>query len=367
MILSICDVPSVLKVIKIIKTVITIIKIAVPIILMISAMIDLVKAITNAELNKMTKTIVSKVISAILVFLIPTFVDLIFTITMTENTYNNCFNNATDENIKAIYISTMDELINKAKTENSIESIGTAKNYLVNIDDKELRTKYEKELNDLEKEIEKKREEERKKQQEEFEKQQQQGSPSGPGYNPGGTFTGNKFSVNEDDLFFITKVSVCEQGSVAGAAAEASLIANRYDLYGKKKYSNITDYVRNSGWWSCAKSKRTINVKDEHIAAVRDVIINGVRTLPLYVDEHDCFDCNKSLCSNGNRGDICDLVTNGKTYTDISYIKNRSNYVSGQTVIHNKYGGTYTFYCFPTQSSDPFGYTQTGYKRAMGN
>ena len=58
MILSICELPEFLKVVKIVKIVITIIKIVVPILLMISAMIDLVKAVTNAELNKMTKPII---------------------------------------------------------------------------------------------------------------------------------------------------------------------------------------------------------------------------------------------------------------------------------------------------------------------
>ncbi len=364
MILSICDVPAVLKVLKILKIVITIIKIAVPILLIIAAMLDLVKAVTNSELNKMSKPIINKVIAAVLVFLIPTFVNTILTITMTENEYQKCFNNATDERIREINIQTMDKLIEKAKEDESTSSIGDAKGYLVNIKDQDLIEKYQKEIEELEKKLEEKRkkeEEERKK------KQQADNPPSGPGYNPGGTFNGNKFTVSEDDLFFITKVSVCEQGDATGAAAEASLIANRYDLYGKNKYSTITDYVRNSGWWSCAKSKRTINVKDEHIAAVRNVIVNGVRTLPLYVDEHDCFDCNKSLCSNGNRGDICKIVTNGRTMESMSDIKNRSNYISGQTVLYNKYGGTYTFYSFPTSHSDPFGYTATGYKRATGN
>ena len=370
MILSICELPEFLKVVKIVKIVITIIKIVVPILLMISAMIDLVKAVTNAELNKMTKPIVTKVVAAILVFMIPTLVDVIFTITMTEKTYNNCFTNATDERIRQIYIENMDALIEKAKKEETTSAIGDAKNYLVNIKDQDLKDKYQKEIDEIEKALEEKRkkeEEERKKKQEQEQQQEQQPIQSGNVYLCSGTYTGTKFTVSEDDLFFITKVSLCEQGTVKGAATEASLIANRYDLYGHKKYNNITDYVRNSGWWSCAKTKRTINVKDEHIAAVRNVIVNGVRTVPLYVDEHDCFDCNKSLCPNGNRGDICKLVTNGVTTENMADIKNRGNYISGKTREYNKYGGSYTFYCFATEKSDPFGYTDRGYKLATGS
>ena len=59
MILSICNLPDSLKVIRIINIVITIIRISVPIILMVSVMISLLKAVTNAELNKITKPMIN--------------------------------------------------------------------------------------------------------------------------------------------------------------------------------------------------------------------------------------------------------------------------------------------------------------------
>lgn len=92
MILNICDLTDVKKVMKIIGTVITIIKIAVPIILIISAMLDLVKAVNNAELNKITKPMVNKIIAAILVFMIPGLVKLIARITLTDTSYESCLN-----------------------------------------------------------------------------------------------------------------------------------------------------------------------------------------------------------------------------------------------------------------------------------
>ena len=87
------------------------------------------------------------------------------------------------------------------------------------------------------------------------------------------------------------------------------------------------------------------------LKAVKDVLVNGNRTLPLYVDEHDCISC-------GSYGfDINKIKVNGKTITDHSWLLNKSNYIKDKTVIYNKYGAVYTFYSFPTSTSDPFGYT----------
>ena len=72
-ILSICDNPDVLQVMRIVNIVITIIKIAVPILLIIFIMIELISAITDEEkLKKVTSGAVKKFIAAVLIFLIPT-------------------------------------------------------------------------------------------------------------------------------------------------------------------------------------------------------------------------------------------------------------------------------------------------------
>ena len=54
MILSICDLPDALKVMRIVNIVITIIKVVVPIMLIVSAMIDFARAVSDSELNKIT-------------------------------------------------------------------------------------------------------------------------------------------------------------------------------------------------------------------------------------------------------------------------------------------------------------------------
>ena len=176
------------------------------------------------------------------------------------------------------------------------------------------------------------------------------------------TFT--KYNLTTAQLKGIARVCQREQGSVKGAAAEASLIANRYELYGSK-YSSIYTYVRNSGWWG-SKSKNDKTMSSGSLSskienAVRDVLVDGKRTLPKYVDEHDCIYC-------GSYGyDITKIVTDGKKITSHSELRKHSNYISNKTKIYNKYGATYTFYTFPTESSDPFGYTKESNRKKYGD
>ena len=125
-------------------------------------------------------------------------------------------------------------------------------------------------------------------------------------------------------------------------------MANRFELF-NKKYSNIYDYIKNCGWWAHSKSHMsgTPKVNASVVEAVRNVLVYGNRTLPLYIDEHDCF------------SDISKAVNNGSKIK----VNNRASYVRDTTVIYNKYGSTYTFYTFPTSSADPFGYTSSAYNK----
>ena len=133
MILNICETPDVLKVIRIVNIVITIIKIMVPIILIVSAMIDFVRSITDSELNKISKTTINKVIASILVFLIPTFVKLIANITLNHE-YEACMGDITIETIENAYNNIMNELVEKAEETNNIYDYSNASSYIVNIE-----------------------------------------------------------------------------------------------------------------------------------------------------------------------------------------------------------------------------------------
>ena len=99
-IMDVCDSPDVLSTMKYVKTVITIIRIAVPILLIVAGTLTLVKTIKSGEsdLSKSIKSLVIKVIIALLIFFIPTFVSLIGDL-FDNNLYKECISNATDDNI----------------------------------------------------------------------------------------------------------------------------------------------------------------------------------------------------------------------------------------------------------------------------
>lgn len=161
-------------------------------------------------------------------------------------------------------------------------------------------------------------------------------------------YKGKKYSLTDAQVKKLARLCVQEQGA-GGAAAEASQMANNYEINGNKsKYPNLYDYVRNSGWYyKAAYYMDNGSASQATIDKVRDVLVNGNRVLPLYVDEHDCI------------SDIAWIKNNGKEVSKT----NKNNYIPNVTVIHNKMGSTYTFFCFPAPGCDPFGYTK---KPAIG-
>ena len=132
MMLNVCDNPTVLEVMRIVKIILTIIRIVVPLILIISLMIGYTKAVANKDadaLSKANKTAVAKVIAAILVFFIPTFVNIIGHITG-ETSYLSCINIASSESISESYKTMAQSYLNRAKTSLSLADYNNALNYV---------------------------------------------------------------------------------------------------------------------------------------------------------------------------------------------------------------------------------------------
>lgn len=153
-----------------------------------------------------------------------------------------------------------------------------------------------------------------------------------------------KYELSEDKLIKIAKLCVQEQGTLKGIKAEASLAANILETstYYPKMFGNdIYSFMRYSGWFSNASYYMDSGkATDEQVAAIKDVLVFANRTLPQYVDEHDCF------------SDIVSTSNYGKPFNK----RDRSKYIKDVTVITNRYGSIYTFYCFPDVKADPFGY-----------
>ena len=163
-----------------------------------------------------------------------------------------------------------------------------------------------------------------------------------------------KYNLSDTQVKQIARLCQQEQGSLAGAKAEASLMANQLETsdYRRRKYGTgakgLYSWVRNGGWFYRAAYYMDYGSASQKIIdGVRDVLVNGNRTLPQYIDEHDCF------------SDIASISTGS--------VRDRSDYVRGKTIVKNKMGSTYTFYTFPDAESDPFGYTSEAYNYVKGH
>lgn len=172
-------------------------------------------------------------------------------------------------------------------------------------------------------------------------------SAKGSGYSGGKSDLFPTYDLNDREIKGLANIVGHEQPKGAGQYAEASLMANLTDITGNKTKSDLIAKAT-SGWFKNGKARynNPSAATDSAIQAVKDVIIDGYRTLPRYVDEHDCY------------SDITSATNDGKAIS----IRNRKSYIPHKTLIRNGMKSTYTFYEFPdgiNGGSDPFGYTTT--------
>lgn len=166
-----------------------------------------------------------------------------------------------------------------------------------------------------------------------------------------GDFT--KYDLSDEEIMKLARLCRQEQGSNKGIAAEASIMANLYESPRGSKYNSLYDYVRNCGWFAkAAHHMDNGSASDDQIKIVKAVLKDGKRVLPKYVDEHDWFP-NDIASAKNNSGAINKA--------------DRSAYVQHETLMSNIYGATYYFYCFPTETSDPFGYISQEKRTEMGD
>lgn len=171
--------------------------------------------------------------------------------------------------------------------------------------------------------------------------------------------------LTEDQLKALATVSLQEQGAGNGAgnAAELSLMVNLYEREKDNGYTSVYDYVKRSGWFANAASymdsfcttngNGSIASNPEVLEYARIIFVQGKRTLPGYVDEHD------------STLDIAYVTNDGASIDKNS----PSQYVQFKSIIHQGSSvgsGQWTYYCHPTLQSDPFGYTSEERRAQIG-
>lgn len=163
-----------------------------------------------------------------------------------------------------------------------------------------------------------------------------------------------QYVLTEKQIRGIANIVLHEQGTIAGWYAEASQIANRTDIKGDS-YATGENAVKTvtSGWYAKGKDRYKAGTNNATvIQIVKNVFCKGLRTLPRYINEHDCM------------SDIS-TAKNGST----SVKSQKSKWKKHTTIIRNRMGSTYTFYSFPggyKTGVDPFGYTSSSYRKKWG-
>ena len=170
MILSICDNTTVLKVIHVVNIMITVIKIGVPIALIIAMMIDFMKAIkvgSDDLLAKAKGKVKNRVIAAVLIFLVPTFVTFIVNVAAPEDAeIKKCIDASSSmSDIDSMESSNVEALVSKAESDLTYSSYSSAYSAVSRMSDPEKKKSFLDRLANVQKQIDennkKKKEEEK--------------------------------------------------------------------------------------------------------------------------------------------------------------------------------------------------------------
>ena len=136
MILKLCDEPDVLSVFRIIRVLITIIKIVVPIILIVSGMISFAKGVDKADPSGSLKLFSKKLIAALLIFFIPTFITVICDATEFDaSNIITCIKDGTEEGINNAANKRAEAYILIAKNTLNLGYYTQAKTYVNGLED----------------------------------------------------------------------------------------------------------------------------------------------------------------------------------------------------------------------------------------
>ncbi len=163
-------------------------------------------------------------------------------------------------------------------------------------------------------------------------------------------FHGDSYALSDAQLKYLAAMCMGEQRSCATNEVtmryQASLMANVYELYGKRKGLSLYEYLtllptqkKNgvSGWFATASH----TYADKNAGAVSAQCVEWVR---------DVF-CNGNRITKANeQGTLITgfvkAVYQGKTYTG-NAMKNESIYVSGETILYTSGGQACLFEAFP--------------------
>ena len=180
-----------------------------------------------------------------------------------------------------------------------------------------------------------------------------------------------KYNLSEQQLKGAANIIQNEQGGIQGRYAEASLMANQVDMKDDSRANaeNLIKHLK-GGWFAKGATRYeegfngSAKIEPSALAAATDVFNNGKRTLPRYVDEHDCF-ADLAIINGKSTGLTKGMGFQARAKNTPSWAKDRSMYTLGMP-IKNVYGSDWKFSLFPDDKSDPFGYISDEMRQKHG-
>lgn len=150
--LSICNNPEVLSILRMLKLFLVALQIAAPLLLVIFVMIEFVKALSEGNdgaLKRAFSNSISRIVASLVLFFVPTFVNIIISVTTMDYTYKSCLDSATVEKIQAAYDDRARARVNSLKESLDKFSYQQALSALDDMSDGEEKEKLKKELESL--------------------------------------------------------------------------------------------------------------------------------------------------------------------------------------------------------------------------
>ena len=145
MVLSVCSNPDLLSVMLLVNQIIKLLTLLVPIGLIIFSSIDLLKAViaTDPEgIAKKKQAIPKRALAAVIIFLIPSIINLVMNVADDTFEYSSCFTNATKETISAAYINRADNAVAKAESTLNKIDYDNASLYVFKLEDSTAKENY---------------------------------------------------------------------------------------------------------------------------------------------------------------------------------------------------------------------------------
>lgn len=330
MILSFCDSPEVLSVMRIINFIVKFIKIIVPLLLMFFATLDYTKVISSGDndaLKNANKTAIRRGIAAILIFCVPTAINVIAKATSDSFEYSKCLSEATLEGIEIAYYNKMDYLVSISEESLSITDYNIANNYLDKIKNEEDVVEFENRLDDVKKKID----EIRKQQEEEENKKKVLADSIFMGDSRTNVLNNNSLLNSKERVIakdggnyydFVSHISSAKNILNSNSAISYNIILN----YGVNDLGNASKY--------CSKYNEFISsIGSNHKIFI--VSVNPVRDSGSPYAKNSAienFNNKMKTCSSNNNVYYCDV------YNKASLNKWSSSYISGDS-IHYNYNG----------------------------